>query len=112
MRVRQSEGQSTLFVFAPRTDVLDMPPCRHALRARVLHGFVRLVHTLVALVVLSTLDSVAAMAAPSVSLTRYPYLTDSIQTSITVNWATTTAGGTAGSLKWGPAGSCTANTTP
>jgi hypothetical protein len=32
-----------------------------------------------------------ASATTSAVLTRYPYLTDSIQTSITVNWATDTS---------------------
>jgi chitodextrinase len=49
-------------------------------------------------------------AAVSSSLTRYPYLTDSIQNSITVNWATTTAG-TTGRITWGATdSSCAANT--
>jgi fibronectin type 3 domain-containing protein len=56
------------------------------------------------------LRPVPAMAATSGMLTRYPYLTDSIQTSITVNWATDTTGGTSGSLTWGPVGNCDANT--
>ena len=47
------------------------------------------------------LQPVPAMAATSGMLTRYPYLTDSIQSSITVNWATDTTGGTSGSLTWG-----------
>jgi chitodextrinase len=51
-----------------------------------------------------------AEAAVSSSLTRYPYLTDSIQTSVTVNWATTSAPGATGTLQWGPVGSCSANT--
>lgn len=51
-----------------------------------------------------------ASAAPSTSLTRYPYLTDSIQNSITVNWATT-ATGTTGRVQWGPVGNCAASTT-
>ena len=51
-----------------------------------------------------------AGATASTALTRYPYLTDSIQTSITINWATDTSAST-GSVKWGPAGSCSANTT-
>jgi chitodextrinase len=51
-----------------------------------------------------------ANAAPSASLTRYPYLTDSIQNSITVNWATT-ATGTTGRVQWGPVGNCAATTT-
>ncbi len=51
-----------------------------------------------------------AHAAVSPALTRYPYLTDSVQTSVTVNWATDTSS-TTGSVLWGPVGSCTANTT-
>ena len=50
-----------------------------------------------------------AVAAPVSALTRYPYLTDSVQNSVTVNWATDRSG-TVGSVKWGPLGSCTANT--
>jgi hypothetical protein len=38
-------------------------------------------------------------------VTRVPYLTDVTQTSVDVNWATTSA--VAGSLEWGPLGSCT-----
>ncbi|MEY2580481.1 MAG: acid phosphatase type 7, partial [Ilumatobacteraceae bacterium] len=52
-----------------------------------------------------------AQAATSASLTRYPYLTDSIQNSITVNWATDTSS-TAGTLTWGPVGNCAANSQP
>lgn len=52
----------------------------------------------------------AVAAGPSASLTRYPYLTDAVQTSITVNWATDRTA-TTGSVAWGPKGSCTANTT-
>jgi len=51
----------------------------------------------------------SAHAAPSPSLTRYPYLTDSIQSSITVNWATDRSAST-GSVTWGPVGSCAAHT--
>jgi len=51
-----------------------------------------------------------ANAATLPALTRYPYLTDSIQDSITINWATDQSA-TAGSVQWGPVGSCTANTT-
>src|SRR6478735_8128497 len=51
----------------------------------------------------------AAVAAPVSALTRYPYLTDSVQNSVTVNWATDRSG-TVGSVKWGPLGSCAANT--
>ncbi|HEV7205806.1 MAG TPA: DNRLRE domain-containing protein [Jatrophihabitans sp.] len=52
----------------------------------------------------------SAAAAPVTALTRYPYLTDSIQSSITVNWATDTSA-TTGSVAWGPAGSCSAHIT-
>jgi fibronectin type 3 domain-containing protein len=62
--------------------------------------------SLVALVVLGG----GAGAAPSPQLTRYPYLTDSIQTSVTVNWGTA-ATGTAGSVRWGPPGACAQNST-
>ena len=52
-----------------------------------------------------------ASAATDASLTRYPYLTDSIQNSITVNWATS-ATATSASVQWGPAGgSCDTTTT-
>ena len=51
-----------------------------------------------------------ARATPSSALTRYPYLTDSVQTTITINWATDTSAST-GSVLWGPTGSCTTNTT-
>jgi hypothetical protein len=68
----------------------------------------RLLVVLIALV--WGLPASLAEAAPNASLTRYPYLTDSIQSSVTVNWATTTAG-TSGTVQWGPAGSCAANTT-
>lgn len=52
----------------------------------------------------------ALAAGPSPALTRYPYLTDSVQSSITVSWATDRSG-TTGSVVWGPLGSCTANRT-
>ena len=48
----------------------------------------------------------SAHAVPSASLTRYPYLTDAVQTSVTINWATDRSGAT-GSVKWGPPGACT-----
>ena len=51
-----------------------------------------------------------ADATPTSALTRYPYLTDSIQSSITINWATDRSA-TTGSVRWGPPGNCTANTT-
>jgi hypothetical protein len=62
------------------------------------------------LVVSATAAAAPAAAAPDPALTRYPYLTDSIQASVTINWATSTAGGTTGSVRYGPSGSCTANT--
>jgi len=40
-------------------------------------------------------------------LARAPYLTDLTQTSVQVNWATTTQGH--GTLRWGPPGACTQN---
>jgi fibronectin type 3 domain-containing protein len=47
----------------------------------------------------------AATALPA--LTRYPYLTDAVQDSTTVSWATeSTAGAHTGAVRWGPAGSC------
>jgi hypothetical protein len=57
----------------------------------------------------SATSATSASAAVDGSLTRYPYLTDSVQRSVTVNWATTTAGAS-GSVRYGPAGSCTART--
>ncbi len=44
-------------------------------------------------------------------LTRAPYVTDLTQTSADVNWATTDGFTLPGSLKWGPSGNCTQNTT-
>ncbi len=43
-------------------------------------------------------------------LLRYPYLTDVVENYATVNWATDRSADT-GVVKWGPPGSCTANTT-
>jgi len=52
----------------------------------------------------------AVNAAPAPALTRYPYLTDSIQSSITLNWATDQSSTTAtGSVKWGPVSAGCAN---
>jgi hypothetical protein len=54
----------------------------------------------------------SALAALS-TLTRYPYLTDVIAGSATVNWATQRTSAVTGSVRWGQAGveSCTAHTT-
>ncbi|MCW2809737.1 MAG: metallophosphoesterase, partial [Friedmanniella sp.] len=53
-----------------------------------------------------------SVAATATALTRYPYLTDLTQTSITVNWATDTSG-TTGGVTWGTvANGCAATTTP
>jgi hypothetical protein len=53
-----------------------------------------------------------ARGAPSPPLTRYPYLTDLVGGSVTVNWATARTSSVTGWVKWGRAdGSCTANTT-
>src|SRR3954451_9524930 len=61
-------------------------------------------------VVATTLVPLAANATPSSSLRRYPYLTDLVQRSVTVNWATTT-NITSGSVAYGRAGveSCSAH---
>lgn len=80
-----------------------------ASRFRRLRGAALLAVVLAALG--AVLGSTSASAAVSASLTRYPYLTDSVQTSTTVNWATA-ATGTAGSVRWGPAGgTCDTQTT-
>src|SRR4029079_7807156 len=53
----------------------------------------------------------AAMATPSSSLRRYPYLTDLVLHGVKVNWATTTSI-TSGSVSYGRSAdeSCTAHT--
>jgi Big-like domain-containing protein/purple acid phosphatase-like protein/calcineurin-like phosphoesterase family protein len=51
-----------------------------------------------------------ADAAPSSELQRYPYLTDLVGGSVTVNFATVATGTDAAWVQWGPVGSCTANT--
>jgi hypothetical protein len=57
-------------------------------------------------------SSTSAFAATASALTRYPYLTDATQKSMTINWATTASTATAtGNVVWGPTGNCTANTT-
>jgi chitodextrinase len=56
--------------------------------------------------VLAFADTATGAASPL--LARYPYLTDSVQSSITLNWATT-ATGTA-TATYGPVGSCGLNT--
>jgi Calcineurin-like phosphoesterase len=72
-------------------------------------------HLTVALSVLAmaTVVSLApdpARGAPSPALTRYPYLTDLVGGSVTVNWATARTSSVTGWVKWGKAGgSCTAN---
>jgi hypothetical protein len=53
-----------------------------------------------------------ARGAPSATLTRYPYLTDLVGRSATVNWATARTSSVTGWVKWGKAdSSCTANAT-
>ncbi|MGZ4632028.1 MAG: fibronectin type III domain-containing protein, partial [Actinomycetes bacterium] len=66
-----------------------------------------LIVLLLAAALTPALSQHAAAAAPA--LTRYPYLTDSIQSSVTINWATDTSAST-GSVTWGPPGSCAAHT--
>ena len=87
------------------TSVVPSVPSSH--RPRVVAG-VAAVLLLLGVITVAAPDM--ANAAPSASLTRYPYLTDSIQNSITVNWATT-ATGTTGRVQWGPVGNCAATTT-
>jgi hypothetical protein len=73
----------------------------------------RLTGALVTLVLCGTLVlgvSPAVEAAPSADLQRYPYLTDLVGGSATVNFATVATGTDAASVRWGPPGSCTANT--
>src|SRR4051795_607751 len=74
----------------------------------------RLVAALLTLLLTATglllATATAADAATATALARYPYLTDATQTSMTINWATDTSG-SSGSVVWGPAGNCTANTT-
>lgn len=57
-----------------------------------------------------TLLTTGPAEAVAPSLTRYPYLSDSVQTSMTVNWGTDRSS-TKGTVRWGPLGSCSANTT-
>ena len=49
----------------------------------------------------------AALSGASALLTRAPYLTDLTQTSVQVNWATSTQN--TGVVQYGPPGNCTAN---
>jgi hypothetical protein len=61
-------------------------------------------------VVATTLAPQAATATPSSSLRRYPYLTDLVRRTVTVNWATTTDI-TSGSVTYGRSGGrCAAHT--
>jgi hypothetical protein len=52
-----------------------------------------------------------ALGAPSSSLTRYPYLTDLVGGSVTVNWATARTSSVTGWVKWGRADSGSCNPT-
>jgi fibronectin type 3 domain-containing protein len=79
-----------------------------ATRIRLVAGWLTV---LMAMALLVQVPTTAAHAATDPTLTRYPYLTDATQSSMTINWATDTTGGTAGSVVWGPVGNCTANTT-
>src|SRR5665213_3720303 len=54
--------------------------------------------------------AVAPYSGYNSTLTRAPYLTDLTQTSVDVNWATTSS--VAGAVEWGPIGSCTLHSTP
>src|ERR1700690_959628 len=63
-----------------------------------------------AVILCAGLAVVAAACQPTApQLTRYPYLTDSVGTSVTVNWGTDRSDDT-GSVKWGAVdtkGTCT-----
>ena len=52
-----------------------------------------------------------ALAAPAPELRRYPYLTDLVGANVTVNWATDRSQ-ISGTLMYGAAPNCTANTAP
>ena len=90
-------------------------------RSRVLIGFrsprpspvarlIRVVGVLLLACALLPAFGGAVNAATAPALTRYPYLTDSIQSSITLNWATDQSSTTAtGSVKWGPVSAGCAN---
>src|ERR1035441_5426506 len=56
----------------------------------------------------ATATAATGLPGASPMLTRAPYLTDLTQTSVQVNWATTTQG--TGSVGYGPAGDCSATT--
>ena len=72
-------------------------------RPSAVERLIRVVGVLVLVGALLPVFGGAVNAAPAPALTRYPYLTDSIQSSITLNWATDQSSTTAtGSVKWGP----------
>ena len=72
-------------------------------RPSAVERLIRVVGVLVLVGALLPVFGGAVNAAPAPALTRYPYLTDSIQDSITLNWATDQSSTTAtGSVKWGP----------
>jgi calcineurin-like phosphoesterase family protein/purple acid phosphatase-like protein len=81
-----------------------MLPLARTTRAIIIGGFAALA------VVATTLVPTTATATPSGSLRRYPYLTDLVKRSVTVNWATTTDV-SSGSVTYGRAGGrCAAHT--
>src|SRR3954462_266045 len=69
-----------------------------------------LVATAVVATALVVATASASHATVSASLRRYPYLTDLVRGTVTVNWATTTSIGS-GSVRWGRPGHCSAHRT-
>jgi hypothetical protein len=67
-----------------------------------------LVATAVVATALVVATASASHATVSSSLRRYPYLTDLVRRTVTVNWATTTSIGS-GSVRWGRPGHCSAH---
>ncbi len=78
---------------------------------RISHNAVFALTMLLGLLVAPMLPSTAA-GAYNAHLRRYPYLTDLVETWVTINWATDQAS-TSGFVRWGERGteSCTARTT-
>jgi hypothetical protein len=77
-----------------------MIPMAHDLAARARKpGVLALAVLLVAAVALAPSQ---ALGAPTSTLTRYPYLTDLVDRSVTVNWATLRTSSATGSLTLGP----------
>ncbi|POX56942.1 hypothetical protein C3489_01410 [Streptomyces sp. Ru71] len=76
-------------------------------RQRLVHRSLAALVTLIAALALPG-TAFADLPGASPQLTRAPYLSDVTQTSVRVNWATSTR--STGTVRWGPLGNCTANT--